>query len=261
MNGDKMTEEILVKDKEIVVPGETIATGISFLPGKGTYRDNDKITAQRLGIASIEGKVIKLIPLAGKYIPKLKDRVVGRVIDVLMTGWRLEINSPYSAVMTLKDATSEFIPRGADLTQYYSLGDYVVCQIVNVTSQKLIDVSMKGPGLRKLRGGRIVEVNSQKVPRIIGKDGSMVSMVKQATNCNIVVGQNGWIWIDGEPENEVVAVKAIKKIEEDAHLSGLTDKMAAWLEKETGVKVNPEAVPQAEEQTPSEHPHHFGGSQ
>lgn len=253
------TEKILVKDKEIVVPGEIIATGMGFIPSRGIYREDDKVIAQRLGMVSIEGKVIKLIPLSGRYSPKLKDRVIGKVIDVLMTGWRLEINSPYSAVMTLKDATSEFIPRGADLTQYFKLGDHVVCQIVNVTSQKLIDVTMKGPGLKKLFNGRIIEVTPQKVPRIIGKDGSMVSMVKQATNCNITVGQNGLIWISGEPENELIAFKAIKKIEDEAHLSGLTDRIAAWLEKETGVKVSPTAQPQ-EEEAPK-HPHHFGGSQ
>lgn len=257
-----MKDEIIAKDKDIVVPGETLATGMGFLPGKGAYRENDKILAQRLGMVSIEGNIIKLIPLSGKYIPKLNDRIVGQVIDVLLTGWRIEINSPYSAVMTLKDATSEFIQRGADLTQYYGLGDYVVCKIVNVTSQKLIDVSMKGPGLQKLRGGRIIEVNSQKVPRIIGKDGSMVSMIKKATNCDIIVGQNGLIWLSGEPEGEVVAVKAISKIEQEAHLSGLTERMSAWLEKETGIKVSTtETSGDIAEQSSSEPPHRLGGAQ
>ncbi len=256
-----MKEEVLAKDKEIVVPGEAIATGMSFLPGKGAYREDDKIIAQRLGMVSVEGKVIKLIPLAGKYMPKLKDKVIGKVIDVLMTGWRIDFGSPYSAVLTLKDATSEFIPRGADLTQYYGLGDYLVCQIVNITSQKLIDVSMKGPGLRKLRGGRVIEVNAQKVPRIIGKDGSMIGMVKQATGCNIIVGQNGLIWLDGEPEKEVIAVKAIRKIEDEAHLGGLTDRMAEMLQKETGVKVSPTAAPPEEGEEKQPHKHHFGGAQ
>lgn len=224
-----MTEQIVVKDKDIVVPGEIIAKGMSFLPGNGAYREQDNVVAKRLGMVSIEGKVIKLIPLTGTYSPKLKDRIVGRVIDVLMQGWRMDINCPYSAVLSLKDGTSEFIPRGADLTQYFGLGDYLVCQIVNVTSQKLIDVSMRGPGLRKLKGGRILQISPQKVPRVIGKDGSMVSMIKEATGCDIVVGQNGIIWFSGEPEGEVLAVKAFKKIEEDAHLSGLTDKIAALL--------------------------------
>jgi len=224
-----MTEQILVNDKDIVVPGEIIAKGMSFLPGNGAYREQDNVVAKRLGMVSIEGKVIKLIPLTGTYSPKLKDRIIGRVIDVLMQGWRMDINCPYSAVLSLKDGTSEFIPRGADLTQYFGLGDYLVCQIVNVTSQKLIDVSMRGPGLRKLKGGRILNISPQKVPRVIGKDGSMVSMIKEATGCDIVVGQNGVIWLSGEPEGEVLAVKAISKIEEDAHLSGLTDKIAALL--------------------------------
>ena len=104
-------------------------------------------------------------------------------------------------------------------------------KIVIVTSQKLVDVTMKGPGLRKLKGGRIIDVSTHKVPRIIGKQGSMVVMIKDATKCNIVVGQNGWIWIDGEPTNELLAIQTIRKIEKESHLSGLTDRIKEFLEK------------------------------
>ena len=223
--------EIMVKDKDISVPGETLAVGMDILPGMGTYRDGEKIIANRLGLAMIEGRTIKLIPLSGRYIPKTGDTVICKVIDVGFNGWRLDTNSAYSAMLSMKDATSEFIARGANLTQYYDLGDYIVCKIVNVTSQKLIDVTMKGPGLRKLRGGRVIEVDSNKVPRIIGKQGSMVMMIKDATNCNISVGQNGLIWIDGEPMNELLAIQTIRKIEKESHLSGLTDKIKEFLDK------------------------------
>jgi len=148
----------------------------------------------------------------------------------------LDTFSPYSAMLSMKEGSTDFIARGADLTQYYDIGDYIVGQIINVTSQKLVDVTMKGPGLRKLKGGRIIEVASNKVPRIIGKAGSMVSMIKQITGCNITVGQNGLAWIQGTPENEFLTVRTIRKIEEESHLSGLTDRIKEYLEKETKKK-------------------------
>ncbi len=178
----------------------------------------------------IDGRTIKLIPLSGRYIPKTDDTIICKVIDVSFSGWRLDTNSAYSAMLSMKDATSEFIQRGANLTQYYDLGDYIVGKIVNVTSQKLVDVTMKGPGLRKLKGGRIIEVNTHKVPRIIGKQGSMVIMIKDATRCNIVVGQNGLIWIDGDPKSELLAIETIRKIEKESHMSGLTEKIKEFLE-------------------------------
>lgn len=232
-----VTEQICVKDKDIVVPGEVLAEGLGFLPGFGTYRDGNDIRAQRLGLVSVEGKVFRIIPVSGNYSPKLNDKIIGKVIDVLMTGWRLEINSPYSAVLTLKDATSEFVARGADLTQFYKLGDFIVAKITNVTSQKLIDVTMKGPGLRKLQSGRIISVNPQKVPRIIGKEGSMVMMLKEATGCNIIVGQNGLVWIEGDPAGEVLVAETIKKIEDLSHTSGLTEVIKEHLEKVTKKKI------------------------
>lgn len=234
--------EIVVKEKEVVVPGDVIARGMEFLPSFGTYRDKDEIVASRLGIIGIDGKVLRVIPLTGKYVPKRNDTIIGKVEDVSYSGWRVSTNSAYPAMLSVKDATSEFVMKGADLTQFYDIGDFVVAKIINVTSQKLVDLTIKGPGLRRLRGGRIFEVNTHKVPRIIGKQGSMVSMIKQVTECKIIVGQNGLVWIDGEPQQELIAIQAIKKIESESHISGLTERIKEFLEKATGKQIDLEAV-------------------
>jgi exosome complex component RRP4 len=234
--------KLLVNDRSVVTPGEVIAVGMEYFPGVGTYRHEDKILANQLGLLNVEGKVLKTTSLSGRYLPARNDIVIGRVIDILMSGWRIDINCPYSAVLPLKDATFDFIKKGADLTEYFNLEDYVVCKITQVTSQNLIDVSMKGPGLRKLRGGQFLTVNAAKVPRIIGRKGSMVSMVKKATGCQIAVGQNGIVWISGEPEMELIAVHAIQQIEREAHVPGLTERIKNYLEGATGMKLDVDAI-------------------
>ncbi|MFH2021513.1 MAG: exosome complex RNA-binding protein Rrp4 [archaeon] len=220
-----------IEDKDIVVPGEVLASGMGYLPSQGTYRLGDNILASRLGVARLDGKVIKILPLSGKYLPRKGDVIIGKVVDINFSGWSVETNSAYAAMLSMKDATGDFIRRGADLTRYFDIEDYIVTKIYNVTSQNLIDLTMKGPGLKKLEGGRIINVNPSKVPRIIGKQGSMVSMVKRATNCNIIVGQNGVVWIKGlNPVDELLTVETIGKIEEESHISGLTDRIKEFLE-------------------------------
>ena len=224
--------ELLVPDKSIVVPGEEVAAGMDFLPTEGIYRDGEKLVSSRLGLLVVDGRLVKLIPLSGKYLPKRGDVIVGKVIDVAISGWRIDINSAYTAMLSMKEATAEFIARGADLTRYFTFGDYIVTKIVNVTSQNLVDITMKGPGLRKLSEGMIVNVAPNKVPRIIGKQGSMVSMIKDATGCKIIVGQNGVVWLQGEPEQELLAVTTLRKIESESHISGLTDRIKVFLDEE-----------------------------
>ena len=229
--------ELKAKDKDVVVPGEVLATGMDFLPSYGTYRDGDNIHANKLGLIQIDGKVLKIIPLSGRYIPKRGDTIIARVTEVMMSGWRVEFGSAWSAVLALSNGTSEYIQRGEDLNQYFTIGDYILTKIIKVTNQKLTDITMKGPGLRRLGNGRIVEVNTNKVPRVIGKQGSMVSMIKNATDCRVIVGQNGLVWVQGEPANELLVEEVIKKIEAESHKSGLTDTIKAYLEKKTGKKI------------------------
>ncbi len=232
-----MTSALHIEDRSIVVPGQKLATGMEYLPGLGTYRNNEEILANRVGLAHIDGKVIKAIPLAGRYLPKKGDTIIGRVSDVLMSGWRIDMNTMYDAVLSLKEASGDYIKKGDDLTRYFALDDWLVAKIVMVTSQNLVDVTVRGPGLRKLRGGTIIEVVANKVPRIIGKRGSMVSMLKRATGCDIMVGQNGLIWLNGEPEMEALAIRCIKLIEDNSNLQGLTQEIKGLLEELTGVEI------------------------
>lgn len=222
--------QLFVQEKDVVVPGESLAQGMDYLPGAGAYRKGDTVVANRVGLVSINGRAIKLIPLSGPYMAKRDDIVICRVIDITLHGWRLDTNTPNSAMLSMRDATNTFISKGSDLTKILQIGDSIVAGVVQVTTQKLIDVTLRGPGLRKLPQGQIIKFSPNKFPRIIGRQGSMVSMIKRATNCQIVVGQNGLIWMSGEPAMEVVAVEAIRFIEENAHTSGLTDRVKALLE-------------------------------
>jgi len=238
----KSDSKLLVKDKDIVVPGQVLAEGFDFLPSYGTYRNNDKIMANRLGLVYMEGKVIKTIQVAGTYHPKKYDVIIAKVIDVGMNAWRLNINSAYNAMLISKEVGSSggygSYPQKGNLSKIYKLNDYIFCKVTNVSGQNLVDLSTNGPGLRKLYNGRIIYVNTHKVPRVIGKKGSMVNMIKQATDCKMVVGQNGVIWIQCEPKFESIAVKAIRKIEDESHIPGLTNRIKEFLEKETGKKIN-----------------------
>jgi len=221
------------KDKDIVVPGEELAEGMDHLPAAGTYRDGDKIIASQVGVVNISGRLINIIPLSGRYIPKAGDTVIVQVKNVSFSNWFIDVGYAYEGVMSLKDATSDYIDRGADLSKYYDFGDHVVCKIIKVSRSMAIDLSMKGPGLRTLKGGKMVNITPSKVPRVIGKQGSMINLIKEKTGCNISVGQNGIIWIQGDdPKKEMLATKAIEEIEKKAHVSGLTDKITKFLSEE-----------------------------
>jgi len=223
---------LLVEEKQIVYPGQVIANGMDFLPSANVLRDKDELVATKIGMISLNGRFVKIIPLTGPYVPRDGDIVIGRVTAMGPFGWRVNIGLPSEAVIPLKDGSSDYLQRDADLSKYYNFGDHVVAQVTKVYNGKLFDLTMKGPGLRKLAPGRLMTIGAAKVPRVIGKKGSMISMIKDHTNCKVSVGQNGIVWISGdEPAMEIRAVEAIRLIEKESHTSGLTDRVKEFLEK------------------------------
>lgn len=224
--------KVLVKNREIVIPGEVVAEGMDFLPTKGIFREGEKLIASQIGSINVDGRLVKLIPLTGSYQPKRNDFVIGKIVNIGFNGWTIDIGHSNLAMMNLKDASNDYIERGADLRQYYDFGDIVVAKILKVTESNLMDLTMKGPGLMKLIGGIIIDIDPTKVPRVIGKQGSMISLIKNKTGCRVTVGQNGKVWIKGDdPQKEKKAIEAVEFVEKNAHIEGLTGKMEKFLGK------------------------------
>jgi exosome complex component RRP4 len=243
-----MSTELLKKERELVLPGDEIVKSMDLLPGRNCFREGDSIFAKRLGIVSVSGRVISVISLNSAYMPKQGDMVIGEIEDIQPTGWVVNINSAYDAYMPLKGVREFIDTTRSDLSSYYAVGDIIYSKISEV-SQGSVRVSMQDPRSRKLRGGRIAKINPAKVPRLIGKQGSMIMMIKNKTNCRISVGQNGFVWIEGEKASDVV--KLIKIIEEQSASEGLTDKIADML----GVK--PEEKLAASQMQSQEHREDF----
>jgi len=215
--------------RKIVVPGEVLASGQTYLPGEGTRREGKDIVASKFGLLQIEDRLAKIIPLSGVYMPRRGNTVIGKITDVTFNGWIIDINAPYGAFLPASEC-SGFVSK-RDISSYYNLGDMLIAKILEVKS-KGVDLTMRDKGLHRVEEGLIITINSNKVPRVIGKMGSMVNLLKDSTGCNIVVGQNGIIWIRGNDiEHELLAERTIKMIAENSFVEGLTDKVKEFLEK------------------------------
>ncbi len=214
---------------EIVLPGDVLYKGKNMLPGRGTYRLGDEIIAKVVGLKAIKNRTVSVIPLAGTYIPKAGDYVIGEVVEIGLNYWLIDINSPYQAALLMFDLP-EFVEKNTDISRYYDFGDIVFAKITNVTKTKYINLTMKDPKCKKLIGGLIVHITPSKVPRLIGKKGSMINMIKNLTGSKILVGQNGRVWIKGG--KETLAAEAIYMIDKYSHQSGLTEKIEEFLKKE-----------------------------
>ncbi|MCS7105864.1 MAG: exosome complex RNA-binding protein Rrp4 [Candidatus Aenigmarchaeota archaeon] len=213
---------------EIVLPGEFIAERNGRKLGRGVYLEGEKVYSKVLGIPKIEENEISVIPLAGAYIPKVGQKVVGIISEVEISGWGVDINSPYAAFLPLGEGVEEFVDISrTDLSKYYDINDIIYCKILKVPKNKIVQVSMRDVGCKKLKEGIIIRVTPTKVPRIIGKGGSMINLIKKKTGCEIIVGQNGVIWLKGERKDK--AIEAILRIERESHVVGLTEKIEKML--------------------------------
>jgi exosome complex component RRP4 len=217
--------------REIVIPSQLLGDIKDKKAGRGTFIEKGKIYAEVLGVLNINPEYINVVPLKGRYDPIQNDFVIGIIIEAMSSSWLVDINAAYPALLHVNE-----VPWDVDFGEtekYLNMGDTVMAKVLSVDQEKKLQITLKDRNLYKVKGGLIIDAEPSKVPRIIGKKASMISLIKKYTNSRIFVGQNGRIWIDGEPNRVKKIIDIINMIEQESLSYGLTNKIEDLLKKYT----------------------------
>ena len=225
-----------VSKKRYVIPGDVITTSPLRLK-ENVMLDGKRIMATCTGLSDIFGDSVRVIPLTGMYLPKIDDLVIGKIISVSNSAWFADINSCYEGMLFGQEVFGRgSYPTLDDMRNRLDKGDLIAARIANFDRTREPLITISGQDLGKIDSGELVKISPSKVPRLIGKQGSMIQAIEGATNSSITIGQNGWVIVSNDETNGLLkAIEAIRLVDEQAHVANLTDKVNKMFEFE-GVK-------------------------
>ncbi len=221
----------------LVVPGEAIVEGdYKISTPNFIIKVGSKYIATVVGLAQVneESKELSLIPLEGCYVPQVDDLVIGYVMDVGVTSWEVDIRAPFTATLYAVDFLGRPVnPAREDLGDYLAVGDTILAKVEVFERNRGPILTTKGKGLGKIVHGTVVEISPVKVARVIGRKGSMHQLLEGETGCEVIVARNGRILVRcPNKELEEIVIMAILKIEREAHIPGLTDRVKEFIIRE-----------------------------
>jgi exosome complex component RRP4 len=229
----------MTEEKVIVLPGDKLNGPDLEVRGLGrsyaTYKLGDETYAALPGVLEVIEEKKIFIPLENVYIPKPGDVVIGIVVNVGLSYWTVDIRAPYNAVLTAQEFLNRpFNPATETLSLYLVEGDYIIGKISSFDRFRSPFITLKGSDkFGKIVKGKVIEIKPSRIPRVIGKKRSMINMLIEESGCDITVGVNGLIHINCEnPHLEDIVTLAIRKIEAEAHTSGLTDRVRSFLKEQ-----------------------------
>ena len=229
----------------IALPGITIYKGPAQKVDEKIIKDFRGYVSSLVGVAQISGKTIDLIPYKDIYRPVKGDYVIGVVVGYAPNGWFIDIGSYVKAFLPAADVLNKrFDPRKDELSKYFKIGDIVGLYVSEVRRLGNLLVTVKDlkkskdKKLGKLSDYYIIKVWSTKLPRIIGKKGSMIKLLKEKLDGDLIIAQNGVILYKGPHEKFIILNKIITLITAKTFATGLTEYVNDLINKLLGVNLN-----------------------
>jgi len=211
---------LFVREREVVTPGQLLADE-ARVAGAFTYINGGKVYAAVAGLIQIKDSKVNIMPAKSPYKPSESDHVVGIIRDCKPNHYEVDLGWHLVG----------FLPNpGRRSKLRLQIGDVIYTQ---VKYSGVRGVFLEGgQKLVRIDHGLLIRVSPVKIPRIIGKRGSMLNILAGESGCKLHIGRNGLIAIVGDtPEKEFVVASAIRMIEEESHVPGLTERVTHHIRK------------------------------
>ena len=190
--------------RKVVVPGEMVEDKPLHL--LDTIIEDNKTYATVISVYDDEKKT--LVPLEGLWYPDRDEMVIGVIEEAKLNTYTVKLNAPYKGLIISKYAESTM-----------ANGDIIEAYVKELDKTGTVILSRP----RVLPGGKVITVKPAKIRRLLGKADTMIKQITNGTGTQIAAGMNGLVWLKGG--NIDKALEAIIQIQEEAHVSGLTERI------------------------------------
>jgi len=208
--------------KRHVLPGDFITTAPLRLQNN-VVLEGKRIISTTIGLSDISDDSARVLSLTGVYLPKIDDLVIGTIQYIFGNSWFADINSCYHGMLLGQDVFGRgSYPTNSEMKNRLGKGDIILAKIANFDRQREPLISIADNNLGKIDSGELIKISPSKIPRLIGKHGSMIQTIEASTNISITVGQNGLIIFKYDNstglKNAIASIKMIAMTYEDANI-------------------------------------------
>lgn len=182
---------------QVVLPGEIIAQEENgFMPGLGTYCIDGNIFSSSLGYIKTIDKLINIIPQKIPYKPDQGDVVIGKVLSIEKSFWKVNINNKREAVLNLVNIN---LPQGEQrkrsqedsmlMKNYFEENSILSGEVLNVNQDGGVSIQTRNLKYGKLKNGLFLKIDSNSIKKMKNHFLELINNIK------CILGRNGFCYV------------------------------------------------------------------
>ncbi|CAJ0609597.1 unnamed protein product [Cylicocyclus nassatus] len=183
---------------ESVHCGRLLSYDDNVLSGHGTVLVGSELLASVSGLKVQYSQLYMVEPYKSKYVPKVGDVVVGRIISVQKARWKVDVNYRIAAILHLNNVNlpgGELRRKGLEdeiaMSEHLVVGDLVSAEVQQIKARGQLQLHTRNLKYGKLGQGIFVKV----LPSLIKPQKEYMHVL---FGIGVTIGCNGVIWISPE---------------------------------------------------------------